>query len=311
MTYRNCPSLFYVLLPLAFAGFNLALPLAARPLQPGESTDFERLEALCQSRSVNLASYVGSLAQSSHSAEFYNRATRLLMNKTHENSNLAIKLANAAVVQHPDDAVAYRARGNVWLDVDENQLAQKDLSSAIKIDDKDAETFFNYAQSMRNQLQYPEALQNIDKAIALAPLTFRYHDGEAQVLKLLHRDNQAEAAFKKALALAPAQDRWLPRSHLANFYEQTKSYVKAIAEYQLQKLEPHCKSNPAKQDVHIGRCLVALKEYKKALPYLDSAMASGVTFELLQLHAQTLDALGDRAGAARDRARIKEIEADF
>lgn len=298
-------------LTLALSGVGFDLSVLARRMEPGESTDFVQLEVLAKSSPVNLSRYVSSLTQSSHSAEFYQRAAKLVINLKRENSDLALKLANAAVLEHPDDAVSYRARGNVWLDVDENQLAQKDLERAIKLDDKDAETYFNYSQALRNQLKYEEALSNIDKAIALAPLTFRYHDGQAQVLKLLRRDMQAEAAFKKALTLSPAQDHWLPRSHLANFYEQTKALDKAIEQYQLLKLEPHCKSNPAKQDVHIGRCLVELKQYKKALPYLDSAMASGVTFELLQLHARTLDALGDKIGAAKDRAKIKEIEADF
>ncbi|MBK9620440.1 MAG: tetratricopeptide repeat protein [Candidatus Obscuribacter sp.] len=298
-------------LTLALSGAGFDLSVLARRMEPGESTDLARLESLGKSSSVNISSYVSSLTQSSHSAEFYQRAAKLVIYLNRENSELAVKLANAAVLQHPDDAVSYRARGDVWLEVDENQLAQKDLERAIKLDDKNAETYYNYAQALRNQLKYQDALPNLDKAIAIAPLTFRYHDAQGQVLKLLRRDVQAEAAFKKALTLAPPHEHWLPRSHLANFYEQTKALDKAIEQYQLIKLEPHFKSSPGKQDVHIGRCLVELKQYKKALPYLNSAMTSGVTFELLQLRARTLDALGDKAGAAKDRAKIKAIEADF
>jgi tetratricopeptide (TPR) repeat protein len=122
--------------------------------------------------------------------------------------------------------------------LDRKKEAEQELREAIRINPRYAEAHYSLGLLLAEQKgRLAEALASLTKAAELAPQNARIHYNRGLALQTLGRADEAEAALRKAFALAPTAPDYLYA--LATLYAQQQRWPRALAcAEELVKLRP-------------------------------------------------------------------------
>lgn len=149
----------------------------------------------------------------------------------------ALAICNKIIASHPDFYPVYSFRAMAFSNLERPEEAIKDFDTFVKGGGKlDQTTLDNRSRCYSDLGQWDKSLADIDKAIAIDPLPYRYRT-KGEIYLQQKKDTLAMPCFKKALEIAPT-DYWSCRD-LATCYTSLKMYPEALKECnRLIKLRP-------------------------------------------------------------------------
>ncbi len=226
--------------------------------------------------------------------------------------------------------------GSIYMQLGENQLARRHMSSAINDPDTAPELLYNYSLSLIRDKKYALAVAPLRRVVdnrpdmlpawkALAGSLRQTKDYAAAVrayeralemepdarlafqmgfcLGKLKRHTDAAAAYRKAIELDPAYDK--AHYNLALSLIAAKSYEDALA-----VLEPYREMEPESYRValNIGICLYNLGRYGEAVDAYDEALGLRETAAAWNNLGLAYDKLGDKEEALRCYKAAKKLK---
>jgi Ca-activated chloride channel family protein len=97
----------------------------------------------------------------------YEKALRALYEKSFAN---AVESLTKSIAIYPNFVAAHNALGSAYLDLSQNEQAQKEFAQAVALDDHLPYSFLNLGRAQLALKDYPGAQQSMQEASALAPL---------------------------------------------------------------------------------------------------------------------------------------------
>jgi tetratricopeptide (TPR) repeat protein len=164
------------------------------------------------------------------------------------NSDLAqqaLQVLNVTIDQHPDKALAYASRGNIYA-LSDPQRAVADFDRAIELEPNFAAAYFARSKTYVDQQNVQGAIADLDQAIQLSP---NYADAYLNrgILRLQSGDRQGQADLEKAGQIFDEVAALNPNSaayaysrigavwqYLGNSQESIRWFQQAVTLYQAQ-----------------------------------------------------------------------------
>lgn len=194
----------------------------------------------------------------------------LLLYQAQENDTLCIALAQKAVQKAPTSCLTHMAMFNAF----------------------------------RIQKKYVEALAEIDKAIEIEPNENVLKADKANLLKLMQRYGDAIKIYD---ALLKANNSTLLHNERARLHILNNQPDKAAVDYGF--VVEHTPKSNFRAYLERGQAFLAAKQYKQAVQDLEhAAKIVPMSTEIHSSLKQAYEGLGDNAKAARERAKLKEID---
>ncbi|HWA88785.1 MAG TPA: tetratricopeptide repeat protein [Rhizomicrobium sp.] len=146
----------------------------------------------------------------------------------------AVRDCGAAIAYDPDNADAYKFRGEAYLFLGRYELALQDFDRSLVLDPRDAEAFAGRGETFRMLREFPKAIAAFGKAIALAPADPHYWNArcwiraEAKVeLASARADCTAALRLDPAFALA-LDSRGFVYLRMGRYARAIRDYDRAI-----------------------------------------------------------------------------------
>ncbi|GAB4470065.1 MAG: hypothetical protein OHK0029_42840 [Armatimonadaceae bacterium] len=200
---------------------------------------------------------------------------------------------------HPKSVHAHLALALLYQQVEAYRLAYESAEKAAQLDAKNTGAWRVMASTALELRRYGNGLEAVGKAIALEPDDWRNHYLRGNLLAADNKPQDAQAAFEKAVSLAPEEPQALTglgKLQLANATRDDE--VKTAA----ATLEKSLKIREAQGEAwrELGRARLRLKQYEDTRTALVNAARyspadEAIAYALRQLSERT----GDTAGAAR------------
>ena len=205
------------------------------------------------------------------------------------------------VAKHfPDQPDAFHLQGLIALAQGEPRQALEMIDRAIALDPNDAAYRYNRARALKAQNRLEAALAAFDKALALKPDHAEAWLERGNVLTAMGQDEAAVASFDRAVSLMPAwPDAYANRAAARRSLEQ---YEAALADYdRAAQLRPDSAEEPYNRSI----ALLDLDRLPEALDACERALALKPSWAAaLSQRGNVLRRLKrlDEALAAHDRA---------
>lgn len=134
----------------------------------------------------------------------------------------------------PEQARAYRHRGEARLNAGAFAAAEDDFTEAIRRDPANAATYAGRGQAWLGQSDHEAAIADFDQAIRLAPKSAAYHNARGHARLVAGKAEAAAVDFSTAIMLDPKSasaynNRGLARSKLGGMDAAIADYTQAIA----------------------------------------------------------------------------------
>ncbi len=140
--------------------------------------------------------------------------------------------------QQPEPESLYLAllgKGLIHWELGEELIALENINLSIDANPNFATAFHNKAWLLMDLERYEEALNAIEKAIAIEKQNANYYAIKGQILASLEQYRAAETAYTKAIALSPCADLHNIRG-LINFKHKNGTRLKPTILKQLQPI---------------------------------------------------------------------------
>jgi tetratricopeptide (TPR) repeat protein/S1-C subfamily serine protease len=237
-------------------------------------------------------------------ATLYNEKRGLLSNlKRDQEALLAI---NEAIALSPR-AGFYNNRGNAYADLKDYPRAIADYDKAIAINPEFAESYNNRGSTYADLKDYPKAIADYDKAIAINPEDANVYNNRGRTYSALKDYPKAIADYDKAIAINP--DLADPYNNRGNTYKALKDYPKAIVDF-----DKAIAINPEYAEAYYnrGNTCNELKDYPKAITDYTKAIAINPRLaEAYSNRGATYSALKDYPRAITDYDKAITINPDL
>jgi Ca-activated chloride channel family protein len=301
MVIRAKPAAFLVL----FAASCVAqLPNGRLNLNPPPEAELERLEDMsmlmiggndARKRQEGASDSVSKVDLKAPGAarRQYNDGVRFLLLKSLDR---AVERLTKCIAIYPSYVAAHNALGSVYLELGQNEQAQKEFAQAVALDDHLPYSYLNLGWSQLALKDYPAAQESIEKASALAPLDlhlltaqtyaqFLNHDYSAAIASAqqVHGRKHESAAIVHYLAAAAWQGQnnlEEAQKELQRFLDEDPKSPAADAAWQMIERIKNQKDQPpatsleiqysAVQDDSRGRRILQQLEEQKQVAEVES-----------------------------------------
>jgi Ca-activated chloride channel family protein len=202
MVTRAKPAAFLVL----FAASCVAqLPNGRLNLNPPPEAELERLEDMsmlmiggndARRRQEGASDSVSKVDLKAPGAarRQYNDGVRFLLLKSLDR---AVERLTKCIAIYPSYVAAHNALGSVYLELGQNEQAQKEFAQAVALDDHLPYSYLNLGWSQLALKDYPAAQESIEKASALAPLDLHLLTAQTYAQFLNHDYSAAIASAQQ------------------------------------------------------------------------------------------------------------------
>lgn len=147
-----------------------------------------------------------------------------------------IDLLTESVRENPEDIFTHFRLAEAYVEEDEYDQAVAIIASLYDSGSRNKETFIVYTHILLDKGDFAEALVRCEEGLERYPENDTLNGARAQLLAELGRDEEAEKAFLKTIALVSPQESALIRSDYANFLGSVKRYEEAV-KYYLEAIE--------------------------------------------------------------------------
>jgi tetratricopeptide (TPR) repeat protein len=124
----------------------------------------------------------------------YNEGVRFLLLKSLDR---AVEHLTKCIAIYPSYVAAHNALGSVYLELGQNEQAQKEFAQAVALDDHLPYSYLNLGWSQLALKNYPAAQESIQKASALAPLDLHLLMAQTYAQFLNHNYSAAIASAQQ------------------------------------------------------------------------------------------------------------------
>ncbi|MFA6209059.1 MAG: hypothetical protein WCT03_01380 [Candidatus Obscuribacterales bacterium] len=307
MNLKIQKSKYYITMALLVALATTAAIAQPEEMKASERASIQQIRDLKNSgKFKEIGAILKATNAKTHSISYSLALPRAASSKAHNLQAIADYLT-AAIKCFPKSDQLYLARAEIWLKVDESELAEPDIRQAIALNPRSADAHADLAEFLRNQQKFKEALTEIEKAIEYGGPKDQLYDQKAEMHVQMFQINAAEQAYKEAIKYSDATRVWLPRQHLARMYTTSKRYNEGLAEFRAMG-----GANPKPEyRIEIATCLIGLGKYKEALVTLNADFPEEFNLNSHRLKKQCFMALKDTTRAKQEDAIIAKLSADF
>ena len=215
----------------------------------------------------------------------------------------AIEAIDGVLDRHPDNHVVRLARAQMHIVLDHHEHAADDLMFVVQAEPSNVDALQQLGESLRRLERYPEALEVLDRALAIEPDDAWTIGTKAQVLAALDRLEEGADLFAEARELDTSMMTWIHEGE-ASVLRRLARYEEAIAA--ADRAGPD--SRPAMSEK--AESLRLLGRNELALAVLDETIdRHGPTAFLVGTRGQVRAALGDQEGAIADLLEALEPRA--
>jgi len=159
-------------------------------------------------------------------AEFINRAVKK------GSSAEALANLNKAIELEPNNAAAYKYRGNLHMDYGRTEQAEADFAQALRLNPNDWEVYSLRAFAYGNRGQWDKAIDDYTQAIKLKSNDFSLYLARGRMYQQSRNYTQAIADFTRAIEIAPQEgEAYYYRSQI--YKTELKEYSKARADLEM------------------------------------------------------------------------------
>ncbi|MDP7034824.1 MAG: serine/threonine-protein kinase [Planctomycetota bacterium] len=173
----------------------------------------------------------------------------------------ALRDLNQVIQMDPKRSAAYLNRAIIYSSFSEKRShALADYKTYIQLEPHSATGYMNLGNCLRKMKRYPEAIKQLDQALALRPEYALAHMSRGRCLIQLKRYKEAIQNLSIAVRIDPEQS-W-PYFHRAQAYHARKEFAQAILDYDncTQRFPGNYQAYFHRAKVHFDR-----KDYKNAL----------------------------------------------
>ncbi|MEW5979525.1 MAG: tetratricopeptide repeat protein [Acidobacteriota bacterium] len=205
----------------------------------------------------------------------------------------------------------YVLSGLNWVVLDRNDLAEPFLLAAVQLDPKDPMNHYYLGRLYYTLQRFPQAELEFRKTVEMAPSFLKGFDNLALALEALGQDEEAVAAYRKAIDLNEQQktrSEW-PYINLAKFFLDRNRYDESIP------VAMHAtQANPKSADAFfvLGKAYHKIRADKEALEALERAVQNDANHtETHYLLSRIYFKVGRKEDAEKEMAifqRLKEME---
>ena len=210
-----------------------------------------------------------------------------------QNIDTSISLFNLALAQDRRYALAQAGLGEAyWRKYEQTKdtqwadQAKKSSTAAIGLNDKLAQVYVTLGMIHTGTGRYEEAVQNLQKALALDPINADAYRELAKTYQRMGRVNDAESTYRNAIAVRPSY--WGAHNELGGFYYRLGRYADAEKEFRsVVALTP----DNARGYSNLGVTAYYQNRYEEAAKMLEKSVAikpSGAAYSNLGLVFYTL-----------------------
>ena len=218
-----------------------------------------------------------------------------------QNLDTAISLFNLALGQDRSYALAEAGLGEAYWrkyeltkDAQWAEQAKKSSAAAVGLNDKLAQVYVTLGMIHTGRGRYEEAIQNLQKALALDPINSDAFRELAKTYQQMGRLKDAESTYMNAIAVRPGY--WGTHNDLGGFYYRLGRYDEAEKEFRsVVELTP----DNARGYKNLGAIAYSQKRYEEAAKMYEKSVAikpSDAAYSNLGMVYYTL---GQYAEAAR------------
>ncbi|HMY52981.1 MAG TPA: tetratricopeptide repeat protein [Candidatus Obscuribacter sp.] len=226
----------------------------------------------------------------------------------------ALAVVDDGLTVYPTSYRLYEARGNIFLSTFELDEARKNMDKALSMAPNNPSVLYHMGLLELAAERFPSALKYVDRAIAIKDEpTGLFQRDRGRILRALKRYGEAEQAFRKAIAMCPANQSWeliIIRDNLARTLVSHGQFEEAIKEY-LLNTKSGGKGN-ADRYYQVGQCYLSLYKPSEALKnYLAALKLAPDRREVHQGLSQAYEALGDKNSAARHKGIVSRMDEEL
>ena len=242
-------------------------------------------------------------------ADMIGRVARLAQD--HLDFDRAISLLERQVTLTPNAADAHKALGSAYIEQSREDVGFAELAIALSIAPADAGTLATIGLLRLNAGELPEAIEALQKALALDPASRTVAQALGQALVRAGREKEGRTLMEQAARLQEGftgqQRRIRTAGALRSQAEQQMAdgmTAEAIATWQqIIPLEPRYSDN----HLRIAEALVAQKRFDEAASHLQTAISLDGGIDAHRRLADAYALLGRDADAARERQRYRDL----
>lgn len=176
----------------------------------------------------------------------------------------AEKVYKEALTIEPKNLKALKNVANVLIELDKEKEAIDYLKKALEVEPNNAQILLNLAQYYNLEKDYAQAKEYYNKLLALDPENVNFLFNKGLIESALENTDAAIEIFKKVVTLDPEDQQ--ARIILADFYQQEKKYQEAV-----DTLEPIIEkiNNEHMRSAYniMFNCLIGLNRNKEAQKY--------------------------------------------
>ena len=223
----------------------------------------------------------------------------------------AERLFRFGLMLNANCSLCHQNLGDTYLRLEQPADAEASLRRQIALLPRDSDAYFGLGNAIRGQGgRDADALTAYDAAVAITPSDYESHLGRADMLHALERPLEEIAAYRAAAALRPADVRlWL---NIGVAYSQTSVDDTEQAEAAFQKAVDVAPSD-ARGPLNLGRYLAKLSRPAEAIEqFYDAAVRDPEYFDEVKLGVGTARAqqgrLKEATTAFESAARMKPTE---
>ena len=192
-----------------------------------------------------------------------------------QNIDTAIALFNRALEQDPKYALAQAGLGEAYWrsyelskDTHWAEEARRSSATAITLNDKLPQVYVTLGMIQTGTGRYEEAIQNLQKALALDPIDSDAYRELAKTYQQMGRMKDAESTYLNAIAVRPGY--WAAHNELGGFYYRLARYAEAEKEFRtVVELTP---DNPRGYS-NLGVIAYSEKRYEEAAKMYEKSVA--------------------------------------
>lgn len=169
----------------------------------------------------------------------------------------------------PDDPTAYNNRGNYFYEQGKTKEALQDLDRALALDPRFFDTYISRGKIYRQTNQLDKAMQDYSKAIGIKPEDPDVYNNRGNVYFSMNKFNEAIADYNKVLQYNPNDSRAL--GNMGAVYARLQKWPEAM-----DKLNKAIRLNPGYVDAYLNRAIIfaqtqkpneAIKDFNNHLRY--------------------------------------------
>lgn len=206
-----------------------------------------------------------------HPVYLYNLASAYYYNGEYSEA-----LANLnKVLSLTEDVDAYSLRAWVYEELDEYEMARRDMDAAIALDDANPSYFYERAILHEELGHYEDALADFQSCIELAPKVARYHAEMGLLLGDLGQDNEAIESFSNAITLESGDSLSYYYQYRGISYDRLGRYPEAIADL---TAAISLDANDDFSHYLLGAIYAVLDDYETALDHLTKSIELDPTY---------------------------------